>query len=57
MGCPMVERLFVVAELWRFVRARRLYWLLPTLAALLLVGVILVAAEASPLAPFIYPLF
>lgn len=52
-----MERLRLLVELWQLVRVRRLYWMLPTLLTLLLVGVLIVAAQASPLAPFIYPLF
>lgn len=52
-----VERPRLLVELWQRVRVRRLYWMLPTLLTLLLVGVLIVAAQASPLAPFIYPLF
>lgn len=52
-----MERLALIAEVLRFVRGRRLYWMMPTLAALLIVGLLLVAAEGSMIAPFIYPLF
>lgn len=52
-----VERIALVAELLRFVRVRRLYWMLPTLITLLVVGLLLVAGEGSAIAPFIYPLF
>ncbi len=45
------------AELWRFVRARRKYWLLPTLLVLILLGGLIVLAQGSAVAPFIYTLF
>jgi hypothetical protein len=47
----------IVRELWQFLRARRKYWLVPVVIALLLVGGLLVLAQGSALAPFIYTLF
>ena len=47
----------IILELWQFLRARRKYWLVPLVIALLLVGGLLVLAEGSALAPFIYTLF
>lgn len=47
----------ITRELWQFLRARRKYWLVPVMIALLLVGGLLVLAEGSALAPFIYTLF
>jgi len=46
-----------LAELWRFLRARRKYWLLPTLVVLVLLGGLIVLAQGSAVAPFIYTLF
>lgn len=47
----------IIRELWQFLRARRKYWLVPLVIALLLVGSLLVLAQGSALAPFIYTLF
>jgi hypothetical protein len=44
-------------ELWAFMRARRKWWLLPIIIARLLVGALLVFAQGSVLAPFIYTVF
>jgi hypothetical protein len=44
-------------ELWEFIRARKKYWLLPIFITILLVGGLLVAAQGSVIAPFIYTLF
>lgn len=33
------------------------FWLLPIIAALLIVGALVVVSEMSPLSPFIYPFF
>jgi len=40
-----------------FIRARKRYVLVPLILALLLIGLLVVLAETSPLSPFIYPLF
>lgn len=54
-----MERAFMgkLAEIWGFIRVRRKYWLAPIIIVLLLLGVVLVAAQGSALAPFIYAVF
>ena len=47
----------LVGELWMFMRARKKWWLLPVIAVMLLVGMLLVFAQGSALAPFIYTIF
>lgn len=44
-------------ELWHFLSARKRFWLLPVLVILALFGLLLILAETSPVAPFIYTLF
>jgi hypothetical protein len=44
-------------ELWAFLRVRKKWWLLPILIVLFLVGTLLVFAQGSALAPFIYTIF
>ena len=44
-------------ELWRFIRARRKYWMIPILAVVALVGGLLVLTHGTAVAPFIYTLF
>ena len=46
-----------VAELWRFLQVRKKFWLLPIILINLLLGGILVLAQGSAVAPFIYTLF
>lgn len=46
-----------VRELWQFMRARRKYWLAPIIVVMLLLGMLLVFAQGSAVAPFIYTLF
>lgn len=47
----------IFGELWRYMRARRKYWLLPVMVVMVLVGGLLVLAKGSAIAPFIYTLF
>lgn len=47
----------ITSELWAFMRERKKWWLLPIIMVLLLVGVLLVFAQGSVLAPFIYTIF
>jgi hypothetical protein len=46
-----------VAEFWKFLSVRKKFWLLPLLVMIGLLGILLVMAESSALAPFIYTLF
>lgn len=47
----------IIAELWRFMRARKKLWLLPIFIVLGLFGALLVLSQGSAVAPFIYTLF
>jgi hypothetical protein len=44
-------------ELWQFLKARKKLWLSPVIVVILLMGALLVLAEGSAVAPFIYALF
>ena len=44
-------------ELWAFMRARKKYWLWPIVLVMALLGVLIVLAQGSAVAPFIYTLF
>lgn len=44
-------------ELWAFIRARKKYWLLPILVMMVMLGGLIVMAQGSAIAPFIYTLF
>jgi Family of unknown function (DUF5989) len=44
-------------ELWAFMRVRKKWWLLPLTIVLALIGVLLIFAQGSALAPFIYTVF
>jgi len=47
----------LIRELWDFMRIRKKWWLTPLLVVLILVGALLVFAQGSALAPFIYTIF
>jgi hypothetical protein len=52
-----MTRSSLVGELWAFLRVRKKWWLLPILLIMLLIGALLVFAQGSVLAPFIYTIF
>jgi Family of unknown function (DUF5989) len=47
----------LIVEMWAFMKARKKFWLLPIIIVLLLLGGLLVLAQGSAVAPFIYTLF
>ena len=47
----------LLSDLWRFMRARRKFWMAPLIIMLVLLGGLLLLAEGSAIAPFIYTLF
>lgn len=52
---PM-SKLAIFGELWRFMGMRKKWWLMPIVVVIVLLGFVLVFAQTSPLAPFIYTL-
>ena len=44
-------------EIWMFLKVRKKFWLLPVIAIMLLLGALLVIAQGSAIAPFIYAIF
>jgi len=47
----------MIKELWTFLRVRKKYWLWPIFVMMALLGVLIVLAQGSAVAPFIYTLF
>lgn len=47
----------LIKDLWEFMKERKKFWLLPIFLILLLLGMLLVLAQSSAIAPFIYTLF
>jgi hypothetical protein len=46
-----------LTDLWDFMRERKKFWLAPIILVMLLLGVLIVVAQGSAVAPFIYTLF
>ena len=52
------NRAGIIKELFRFLWKRKMYWLFPMVALLIVFGLLLIfAASNSAVAPFIYTLF
>ena len=51
------RRARVTQELFQFFWKEKLWWLIPMVILLILFGVLLIFAQSTPLAPFIYTLF
>jgi hypothetical protein len=47
----------LLQEFWQFLRERKKFWLLPIIITMLLLGLVLVFAQGTAVAPFIYTLF
>ena len=47
----------IVSEFWDFLGARKKWWLAPIIIVMVMVGALLVFAQGSALAPFIYTIF
>jgi len=52
-----MKRFQLLREFWLFFRENKKYWLLPMIFILVLLGTLLVFAQSSALAPFIYSIF
>ena len=47
----------LLKELWLYMRVRKKIWLVPVLVMMIALGGLLVLAQGSAIAPFIYTLF
>jgi hypothetical protein len=47
----------LLSDLWAFMRERKKFWLAPIIFVMILLGALIVFAQGSSLAPFIYTLF
>ncbi|MBM3318256.1 MAG: hypothetical protein FJY75_10450 [Candidatus Eisenbacteria bacterium] len=52
-----MSRVSMLRELWDFMKVRKKWWLGPVILILVLLSLLIVFAEGSALAPFIYALF
>ncbi len=53
----IANRSSVIGELFVFLWKNKLWWLIPMLSVLVVFGLLLLFAQTSPIAPFIYTLF
>ena len=53
----MVSRFGIMGELLAFLWERKLWWLIPMMLVLLVFGVLLIFAQSSAIAPFVYRRF
>jgi hypothetical protein len=44
-------------EIWRFLSSRKKFWLLPVLIVMIALAWLIILAEGSAIAPFIYTIF
>jgi hypothetical protein len=47
----------LMGELWAFMKVRKKWWLLPIVVIMLLLSALIIFAQGSALAPFIYAIF
>jgi len=47
----------ILKELWQFLRFRKKLWMAPIIIVMVVIGGLLIAAQGSVVAPFIYTLF
>jgi len=46
-----------IAELWKFLKVRKKFWLIPVLVMMAIFGGLVVLSHGSAVAPFIYTIF
>ncbi len=52
-----MAKISILKEFWDFLKVRKRFWLAPILIILVLLGLLIIFAESSAVAPFIYTLF
>lgn len=52
-----MSKFFIIKEFWEFLRIRKKWWLIPIVVMLLFLGILIILAGESAIAPFIYTLF
>jgi len=57
IGKSVVSRVGIFRELLVFLWKRKLWWLMPIIIVLVLLGLLLIFTQTSAVAPFIYTLF
>jgi hypothetical protein len=52
----LVMRFEIAGELFHFLWAQKLWWMIPLIFMLLIIGLFIVFASSTALTPFIYPI-
>jgi len=52
-----MSKVSILRELWEFLRVRKKWWLGPVIVLLVMLSLLIVLAQGSALAPFIYAIF
>lgn len=52
-----MAKVIIIKEFWDFLKVRKRFWLAPIIIVLLLLSVLIIFAQSSSVAPFIYTLF
>ena len=52
-----MSKLSIIKDFWDFLKVRKRFWLAPIIIILVLLGILMIFAESSAVAPFIYTLF
>jgi hypothetical protein len=52
-----MSKVSILRELWEFLRVRKKWWLGPVIVLLVVLSLLIVLAQGSALAPFIYAIF
>ncbi|MGE5795240.1 MAG: DUF5989 family protein [Ignavibacteria bacterium] len=52
-----MSKLTVISEIISYLKANKKWWLIPIVVFLVLLGALIILAEGSAVAPFIYTLF
>lgn len=54
---PPMSKLSIFGEVWQFLRVRKKWWLLPLIIFISALALVLIFAQGSAFAPFIYTVF
>ncbi len=52
-----MSKIGILKELWDFLKVRKRYWLAPIIIIFILLSLLIIFAQSSSVAPFIYTLF
>lgn len=57
IGSGFLSRMGILGELLAYLWKRKLWWMIPMIVVLILFALLLIFAQGSSVAPFIYTLF